>query len=142
MKLSTAAIKQLAREQVDLLKGEDFSLFGKYYTWEELEKVLIEFAENSILKKYDDLILVSFLKDWELGDLPFENTIENKIKLFHCLPKHVQDCAVENGVSDTVFRDDAFSAICNNMLLITAEEYYHSATYTEYKKTGNTISID
>lgn len=109
---------------------------NKYHdmTATDWEDVLVEFA-NTILG-------LDFIVGWDLIDLPFEPTPENKLKLFKLLDPSIQSEAFDNGMGDTVFRDRAFEDICRKVFHLEPEEYYSSCTFMDYKATGHYIPID
>ena len=101
---------------------------------EQWEDVLVEFA--------NEILGLEFITGWDLGDLPFEPIPENKLKLFKMLDQGIQNEAFNNGMSDTVFRDKAFTDICRKVLHLEPEEYYSSCTFMDFKATGHYISIE
>ena len=123
--------RQLAVDVVCSLVKQD-----KYHnmTARDWEDVLVEFA-NTILG-------LDFITGWDLGDLPFEPTPENKLKLFQMLDKSIQSEAFDNGMGDTVFRDWAFEDICRKVLHLEPEEYYSSCTFMDYRATGHYVPTE
>lgn len=78
---------------------------------------------------------------WGLDDLPFLNSEENKQKLWNILNLRTQNLANEWGFSDTVFKDEAFTEICNKIFHMTPEEYYKSDVFNDWIKNNRTIEI-
>jgi hypothetical protein len=72
------------------------SLFDDASEWESFHDVILELTDISYSKET--------LKD-----------------MFRCLPKHVQHIAFEWGLSDTVFRNEAYSYINDEIERTTAE---------------------
>lgn len=50
-----------------------------------------------------------------LDDLPLELSILESCKLFNLLPTNLQGCAISWGVCDSVFRDDLFVWVIQNV---------------------------
>ena len=78
-----------------------------------------------------------------LNDLPFHDSNPKiMLKLFNCLPNHIQALAISWGANDSVFRDDVFEYLCENQFRMTTKEYYDSNIFTEYNKENRYRSLD
>ena len=141
MTLNKETITQLAKEQVEKIKesSDGLNCFGRFFTWEELEKALISFTEEKLLEER----YPQDLDKWEWCDLPFERTLENKKKLWDKLDSHTKSVAEAYGCMDTEFRDKAFEKAIQKVLhFVSTTEYYHSCTFADYFQKHIYISID
>ena len=88
-------------------------------------------------EQYDELGM------FYLNDLPFDDSNQKlMLKLFNCLPNHIQALAISWGNNDSVFRDEVFEFLCDNQFRMTTTQYYDSNIFTEYHKENKYRSID
>ena len=63
--------------------------------------------------------------EFYLDDLEINKDSEKMFELFNELPDNIQGIAVQWGIYDTVFRDDAFVFLVKKLFNQTVEEYYN-----------------
>jgi len=70
--------------------------------------------------------------DFDLGELCIDMSGDTGLHIFNALPSHLQGLAVQWGFSDTVFRDDSYVYIVEELFKCSWDEYHERESTKKY----------